>query len=289
MRSEQEMFDLILETAKQDERIRAVILNGSRANPNAPRDPFQDFDVVYFVVEAASFRHDREWIRRFGEMMILQVPEDMHDPPLDDRESFAYLMQFADGNRIDLTICPLAERDSRLSDSLALLLLDKDGILKPFVPADERDYLPQAPTVKAFADCCNEFWWCSPYAAKGLWRRQIIYAKFYLDVVLRGQLMKMIDWYVGVKTGFQKNPGSYGKFLERYLPSDLWELLLKTYSDGAYEHSWDALLAAGNLFRKVALPVGEHFGFEYPKGDDERVTAHLRHVRTLPRDAREIY
>jgi aminoglycoside 6-adenylyltransferase len=35
MRSEQEMFDLILSTARTDPRIRAVIMNGSRANPNA--------------------------------------------------------------------------------------------------------------------------------------------------------------------------------------------------------------------------------------------------------------
>lgn len=37
MRSEQ-MMELILETARCDERIRAVILNGSRANPDAPTD-----------------------------------------------------------------------------------------------------------------------------------------------------------------------------------------------------------------------------------------------------------
>ena len=36
MRSEQEMFDLILSFAKEEERVRAVVLNGSRANPNAP-------------------------------------------------------------------------------------------------------------------------------------------------------------------------------------------------------------------------------------------------------------
>ncbi len=30
MRSEQEMLDLILTTAREDERIRAVIMNGSR-------------------------------------------------------------------------------------------------------------------------------------------------------------------------------------------------------------------------------------------------------------------
>ena len=40
MRSEQEMFDLILQTAREDDRIRAVIMNGSRANPSAPRDIF---------------------------------------------------------------------------------------------------------------------------------------------------------------------------------------------------------------------------------------------------------
>jgi hypothetical protein len=51
MRSEQEMLDLIVDTAKCDKRIRAAIMNGSRANPNAPRDIFQDFDIVYLVTE----------------------------------------------------------------------------------------------------------------------------------------------------------------------------------------------------------------------------------------------
>jgi len=35
MRTEQEMFNLILNIAKNDERIRAVYMNGSRTNPNA--------------------------------------------------------------------------------------------------------------------------------------------------------------------------------------------------------------------------------------------------------------
>lgn len=33
MRNEKEMFDLILGVATGDERVRAVVLNGSRANP----------------------------------------------------------------------------------------------------------------------------------------------------------------------------------------------------------------------------------------------------------------
>jgi aminoglycoside 6-adenylyltransferase len=36
MRTEREMLDLIINTARNDERVRAVIMNGSKVNPNAP-------------------------------------------------------------------------------------------------------------------------------------------------------------------------------------------------------------------------------------------------------------
>lgn len=50
MRIEKEMFDLILGVAQKDERIRAVYMNGSRTNSNAPKDIFQDYDIVYFNI-----------------------------------------------------------------------------------------------------------------------------------------------------------------------------------------------------------------------------------------------
>lgn len=285
------MMDLILDTAREDDRIRAVILNGSRVNPNAPRDPFQDFDVVYVVTDVAPFRPPggERWIERFGELMILQMPEDMQDPQPRDDGGFVYLMQFADGNRIDLGLWPAGRAGELERDSLSVLLLDKDGIVEAFDPPHEGGYLPRPPTAKAFADCCNEFWWVSPYVAKGLWREEIIYAKHFLDHFVRDQLVKMLDWYVGVETGFRGNPGKFGKYLQRYLDPELWELLQCTYADADYERTWQALFATCDLFRRLALRVAAHFGFEYPHGDDERVSAHLRHVKSLPRDATEIY
>jgi aminoglycoside 6-adenylyltransferase len=289
MRTEQEMLDLILETARCDERIRAVIMNGSRANPNAPRDPFQDFDIVYVVTDVAPFRHNLEWIRRFGELMILQMPEEMQDPPPEDKGYFVYLMQFMDGNRIDLGIFPLSMLDEVRDDSLAILLMDKDNLFAPFPPPNERKYLPKLPSGKAFADCCNEFWWVSPYVAKGLWRQEILYAKCIHDEYVREQLMKMLRWHVGVKTEFLVNPGKMGKYFQNHLEPDLWELLQRTFSDASYENTWEALFATCDLFRKIAIPLAEHFGFAYPFEEDKRVTAHLEYVRALPRDAKEIY
>ncbi|MBN1887689.1 MAG: aminoglycoside 6-adenylyltransferase [Thermoflexales bacterium] len=287
MRSEQEMLDLILTTARDDERIRAVVMNGSRANPNAPPDFFQDFDVVYIVTDAAPFRHNYEWIKRFGQLMILQLPDDMGDSPPGPDDSFAYLMQFMDGNRIDLTIFPVAKLP-KLKDSQSILLLDKDGLIGPLAPPSDSDYLPKPPSAKDFGDCCNEFWWVSPYVAKGLWREEITYAKGFEHYV-REELMKMLSWYIGVTTGFSVSPGKSGKYMKKYLEPELWELLEKSYSDAGYDATWEALYTMGDLFRRVALPVAEHFGFDYPHGDDERVSAHLRHVRALPKDAPAMY
>lgn len=289
MRSEREMLDLIVEVARHDERIRAAVLNGSRANPNAPRDIFQDYDVVYFVTDATPFKNDLAWIKRFGELMILQMPEDMQDPPPNDDGGFGYLMQFTDGNRIDLGIYPLAKLNELGKDSLSLLLLDKDGIFGTLPAASESDYLPKPPNAKAFSDCCNEFWWVCPYVAKGLWREEIVYAKHMLDQALREQLVKMLAWHIGVQTRFSRNPGKLGKYFQKYLEPELWNLLLKTYAGASYESNWEALFTMCDLFRRVAVPVAEHFGFDYPLGDDRRVSAHLKHVRSLPKDAKEIY
>jgi aminoglycoside 6-adenylyltransferase len=290
MRSEREMLDLIINIARKDERVRAVVMNGSRVNPNAPKDFFQDYDVVYLVTQKESFLADPGWINVFGELMILQLPDEMSDPPPEGRGLYyGYLMQFADGNRIDLTLFPVDKVDQLEEDSLTLTLLDKDGLLPTFPPPNDSGYMPKPPTAKAFFDCTNEFWWVSPYVAKGLWRHEIVYTKHMLDVYVREQLDKMLAWYVGVCNGFQKSPGKMGKYLDTCLEPELWQLLLSTYSDADYEHTWEALLAIGELFRRVAIPVAQHFGFSYPHADDQRVSAHLRHVRHLPRDAAEIY
>jgi aminoglycoside 6-adenylyltransferase len=289
MRREQEMLDLILGTARDDERIRAVIMNGSRANPNAPGDIFQDFDIVYLVTDVTPFKEDRNWIKRFGELMILQMPEEMSDPPPKNDGTVVYLMQFTDGNRIDLGIVPTSMVEAVEQDSLSLLLLDKDGIVRNLAPASEASILPEPPNAKTFGDCCNEFWWLCPYVAKGLWREEIVYARHIMGFFMREQLNRMLTWHIGVNTGFQRNPGKFGRYFQQYLDPESWEMLMKTYTSARYEDTWEALFTMSKLFRKTAILVAEHFMYEYPFEDDRRVSAHLEHVRTLPKDVVEIY
>jgi aminoglycoside 6-adenylyltransferase len=140
MRSEEEVITLILNVANTDDRIRAVLLNGSRANLNATKDIFQDFDIVYIVTKMDSFLKSHSWIDVFGDRLILQLPEEMTIGDKDGH-SFHYLMRFKDGNRIDLTLFPLDNLGSRYKhDSLTILLLDKDNVFKKLPPPNDSDY-----------------------------------------------------------------------------------------------------------------------------------------------------
>ena len=96
MRTEAEMYDLILRTAMTDARILAVYMNGSRTNDNAVRDIFQDYDIVYVVEQTRPFIEDAGWIQRFGEILYMQCPEALDlecGIPCNPEENYGWLMQ----------------------------------------------------------------------------------------------------------------------------------------------------------------------------------------------------
>lgn len=276
MRTEQEMYQLILDTAQNDPRVRLVALNGSRANPQAPRDAFQDFDVVYFVTDMAPFLADPSWIDVFGERLILQTPEDgvLFPPSLGG--AYTYLMLFADGNRIDLMLRTLDMLEGYLrEDTQTVILLDKDGRCPPLPPPSDRCHWVKRPSREAFWACCNEFWWLSPYVLKGICRGEILYAAEHLHA-LRGELVRMFGWQVGCQTGFSMSVGKCGKYLEQYLPPATWQALLKTYRCDSYPACRQSLSDLGRLFSQAARAVAAALGYPYREEEEQRVAGYLR-------------
>lgn len=292
MRTEQEMWKLILGVAEREEQIRAVYLNGSRANPSVPKDIFQDYDVVYVVSATEDFIRDKTWLKAFGEFVVMQEPDVnvlYESEQTDPKYRYAFLMQFMDGNRIDLTLQTIgASIKECMEEKLTMILLDKDGILPKLPAPSDEDYHVKKPSQVKFDHCCNEFWWVSPYVAKGLWRGELLYAIDHMNLYVRPMLLMMLSWYAGVLTDFSLSVGKNGKYLERYLPEKLWRKLLLTYPPAEPEKLWDSLMRMGELFRETALFVGEALGYEYDFGQDQRTMDFLKDIRKLPGDAKEI-
>lgn len=290
MRTEKEILDLVLSVAQQDERIRIVGMNGSRTNPKAQKDIFQDYDIVYLVTDLESFRQDKKWIDVFGERMILQTPEDMElfPPTLGGR--FTYLMQFTDGTRIDLMLIPLEEYEQySREDSLTKILLDKDGLIPPLPPANDSSYHVRRPTPGEFKDCCNEFWWVAPYVAKGLWRQELLYASEHLLNNVKSQLIRMLSWQVGAENNFCVSTGKCGKYLNQYLPADLFKKLISCLDASSSPACWRSLFLMCELFGNAARSTADLLGYLYDQGEEDRVTSFLHHIQTLPHNASEIY
>lgn len=292
MRTERQMMDLLCGIAQADERIMAAFLNGSRTNQNAPRDIFQDYDVVYVVKDTAPFIEDPHWLDQFGQRLYMQCPEAL-DRACGKRADFSrcygYLMQMADGVRIDLRLMsPERAEEEIASDQLCVLLLDKEGVLPPIPPASDRTHWVQPPSAPQFDRCCNEFWWCLNNVAKGLWREELLYAMDMLNQVIRPELLAMLCWQVGVTTHFSCSVGKCAKYLGRYLPPADWQQLLRTYPPATPDAMWQAVFTMCDLFDAAAHRVAAAMSYPY----DERQAANsrffLENARTLPRDAQQV-
>ena len=131
LRNEKEMMTLILTVAKKL-GVKDVALRGSRANPKVSRDSFQDYDIVYMVENKDELLEDRGWFASFGELLIMQIPEKMTLFPPTLGERFTSLMLFKDGNRIDLTLCPLSFVTQWMREEpLFQIIFDPENVLLP--------------------------------------------------------------------------------------------------------------------------------------------------------------
>jgi aminoglycoside 6-adenylyltransferase len=293
MRNESEIFDLILSIARNDERIRAVYMNGSRTNPNVPKDIFQDYDIVYVVTETASFIKDEQWVNVFGDLIMVQEPDKLDKGigiEKDFKRSYAYLMLFKDGTRIDLQIKTKESMYERyLREKLTVPLFDKDFCLPDIPSPSDIDYHIVRPTVGQYHSCTNNFWWCLQNVAKGMWRDHLPYAKLMFHRTTRGSLDQMVSWWIGAQYDYKVSVGTMNKYFKRYLPQSYWDMYEKTYSNSDYNNMWESIFVTCELFRTLGREVGGKFNFTYPEEDDHNMIEYIRHIRTLPLDAKGIF
>lgn len=290
MRTEAEMYNLILDIANQDDNIRAVYMNGSRTNDNVPKDIFQDYDIVYVVTDTRPYIENKNWIDKFGERLFMQYPDEHPDFPSDKENYYGWLMQFKDGNRIDLHVESISHSKKYiLNDKLCRILLDKDKMFSMITKSTDEDYRVKRPSKEQYLCTCNEFWWCLNNVAKGMWRGEIPYVQDMLNFCVRKQLEKMLSWKVGIETNFSVSVGKSGKYMYNWLTAEEWNKYLSTYCSSDKEECWDAIFRMCDLFDDVSKYAGDKLGYIYNLSDSENCRMFLKHIRELPKDATEIY
>lgn len=253
MRTEPEMLDLILQTAKTL-KVEAVALSGSRTNQKVQTDEFQDYDVVYVVDDLDNLTSDLAWLDQFGARIIEQ-----HNI-LGNRR--LYLMLFEDGNRIDLTLCPKEYiKEWVESEADFTVLEDSKGLFSPYSPNPQR-YWTNPASQTDFEKACNEFWWVSAYVVKGICRKQVIYATDHLYEICQQELLKVLAWQVASDNGTVDIGKNY-KYLFQYLPAEKEKEFSALLDFSSVEKITQSLLSTMNLFHREAQILAQKMGFGY--------------------------
>jgi aminoglycoside 6-adenylyltransferase len=253
MRTETEMLDVILQTAKTLQ-VKAVAMSGSRTCPKALKDEFQDYDVVYIVDDLYNLMSDLSWLNKFGKRIIEQ------EVSLGHRR--LYLMLFEDGNRIDLTLCP-KEYIQEWVDSEAgfTILEDTENLFEAYFPNLERHWITPA-TETDFKNSCNEFWWVSAYVVKGIYRKQVIYTTDHLYGICQQEFLKILAWQVASDRRVVDIGKNY-KYLFNYLPTEKEKEFSNLLDFSSIDKITQSLFATMELFHQEAQFLAYKMGFDY--------------------------
>lgn len=290
MRNEETMYQLFMDIAQLDDRILAVYMNGSRTNPNVPKDLFQDYDIVFVVKETKSFIEDKTWPHKFGEILYMQYPDENPFYPSDKENSYGWLMQFKDGNRVDVTVQRLEYAQENIKgDKLCKILLDKEGILPDMPESTDEDHYVKRPTETEFHATCNEFWWCTNNLAKGLWRNEMTYVQDMANFVVRKELERVMAWKVGIRTDFSVSIGKSAKYMYKWLEEETYQKYLSTYFRGSVSEAWEAIDRMCELLEETAREVALSLGYAYNEEEGRAARMFLNHVRNLPSDAKVVF
>ena len=264
-RSEAQMFDLIIQTAKSL-KVQAVAMSGSRTDTKVPKDEFQDYDVVYVVDDLDNLTSDLAWLDQFGNRLIEQ------NNVLGHRR--LYLMLFEDGNRIDLTLCPKVHiKEWVESEADFTVLEDPKGLFAPYSPNPQRYWTSPASQID-FEKACNEFWWVSAYVVKGICRKQVIYATDHLYGICQQELLKVLAWQVASDNGTVDIGKNY-KYLFQYLPAEKDKEFSALLDFSSVEKITQSLFSTMNLFHREAQILAQKMGFDYDKEVAEKMIQYV--------------
>jgi aminoglycoside 6-adenylyltransferase len=206
MRTEKEILYIVLDTAREDDAVRAVI----RTDLLPIRKYLFSYQFCFIVDDIEKYDDDKTFETCFGKRVLLYRGDKNYPEMFPGAK--AHLMVFEDG--ITLVINTM-DKDTFLSrfnrensyenvwiGDTYKKILDKDNILPEIERLEETQTIfADTPTKEIFDNTCNEFWWVMKTFAEYTLRKELPSAMFYLNVAVRDLLNKMLRWHIYLKSG----------------------------------------------------------------------------------------
>ncbi|QQB03506.1 aminoglycoside 6-adenylyltransferase [Staphylococcus felis] len=276
LHNQQKVFDLITDIAKKDKRIEAVLLNGSRANPNSLKDQFQDYDIIFATKYIDQIIKDKEWHKQFGDILIMQEPD--FEPDKKQYDVYGYLMQFQDMTRIDLRLIRPGRILENIDDAYSKVLLDKTGNYQSFnFNKEEEMYVTKVAKQYEFDKIVNEIYWVSTYVIKGIARKDYMYAEYMLSNPVKTAYIKLIKQYILSESYLEEY--NFGKVNQHILENEeINDSLIKISCNDSLESINENIKHIVEQTNELATKISMRHDIKYNKAEYEAVKFYMANV-----------
>ena len=271
----------VINQAKKQEPIRALILEGSKAG-KGKIDELSDYDINMFITDPRLYEEDDRWIREIDDVWVY-IPEKIYHK---NKTFSSRLIIFKGGINVDFILYSTGvlhefAKANPLPPQYDIgykVLIDKDKVTTGMAPPTYHGFKSGKSTVEEFQSCVRVFWFESYHTAKYLKRRDLWTAKYRFGTT-HLKLMKMIQWYERGKHNWNYTTHPVGKYMKSWVEPGIWESLHKCFSGFKAKESWDAMFQTFNLFSKISRETAKLLGCEYPVEIEESVVGFCRGLR----------
>lgn len=264
-----EKLETIIDWSKSNKDIRTILLTSSLVNPLAPIDEYSDLDIELVFEDNAKYISSKDWMNLFGNP-IAMIEE--NESSFDDKHAMKMVL-YDDYIKVDFKLYSVPNflkqvDQNELCEDWDIgykVLIDKDGITKNMKEPTHQVSIIKKPTEQKFKQLLNDFWWDTTYVAKCLARDEIFYAKFMSESNIRTDyIIPLIEWYIANQHGWNITTNKYGRLFKKYLTSEIWEKIERTFSGKNINENWNALFAMADLVSEIGTDLSEKLGYEYP-------------------------
>jgi aminoglycoside 6-adenylyltransferase len=265
------VVEKLLVLANSDPDVKAVVMNGSRVNPNVVPDEHQDYDIAFYLASEAieKYKKNLTWIDDFGSLVLYQLN-------YFGEKNYIFLIQYFSGLRIDISFSDIDELQQDIDeDSLSYILLDKENRIKIDPIPNDNGYRIKAPTKFEWQFTTNELLWIQICILKEIARGEMELAISLYNEILVPEFIKLLSWLAGKNHNWNINVGKSGRWLKKYIPNEMYLRCFEIYVGNGKIGIIKNIRRLNQLLLELGTEISATLEYRYPLEDHHKTYLYL--------------
>lgn len=283
MKKRHHLLDNVVEWARGEEAIRAVVITGSLARGDGSVDEYSDLDLQIITRDIEAFVTDDCWLDALGEVWIRF--------PLNEDAPYR-LVWFAGGIKVDFQFI-LHDRlrvelaSGQLSDEYQrgyIVALDKDALYRSLPPSPRVFPAPPPASAEEVLATINEFWFEAIHVAQFIRRREFWVVKW-RDWTMKVGLLRVLEWHARASGGAEVNTWLLGKRIGKWADDDAMRAIEEIWASWDAREMWQGLLTQLALFRRLSWELCAALEIHYSETTHQAIERYIRQLYEADRAA----